>query len=55
MNCFKFRNRIGLDTVLEALRFYRDRGCIKVNDLLRFAEICRVRSAMRPYLEAILS
>ena len=53
-DCFKFRNQLGLDTVLEAVRFYRERGGIKVDDLMRYAEICRVRKTIRPYLEAIL-
>jgi len=53
-DCFKFRNKIGLDTVIEALRFYRERRSVKVEDLLRFGAICRVSTVMRPYLEAIL-
>lgn len=53
-DCFKFRNRIGLDTVIEALRFYRERRSMKVDELLHFAAICRVTKVMRPYLEAIL-
>lgn len=53
-DCFKFRNKIGLDTVLEAIRFYRERKNVKVDDLMRCAEICRVDKIIRPYLEAIL-
>jgi predicted transcriptional regulator of viral defense system len=53
-DCFKFRNKIGLDTVLEAVRFYRERKNVKVDDLMRCAEICRVDKIIRPYLEAIL-
>ena len=53
-DCFKFRNRIGVDTAVEALRFYRERGRIRADDLMRCAETCRVRNVMRPYLEAIL-
>jgi len=53
-DCFKFRNQLGLDTVVEAVRFYRERRGIKVDDLMRYAEICRVRKTIRPYLEAIL-
>ena len=53
-DCFRFRNRIGLDTAIEALRLYRERRSVKVDDLLRFAAICRVAKVMRPYLEAIL-
>jgi predicted transcriptional regulator of viral defense system len=53
-DCFKFRNKVGLDTVVEAIRFYRERRSIKVDDLLRYATVCRVNKIMRPYLEAIL-
>jgi predicted transcriptional regulator of viral defense system len=53
-DCFKFRNKVGLDTIIEAIRFYRERKKIKVDDLMRYATICRVNKIMRPYLEAIL-
>jgi len=53
-DCFKFRNKVGLDTVVEAVRFYRERRSIKVDDLMRYAKICRVNRVIRPYLEAIL-
>jgi predicted transcriptional regulator of viral defense system len=53
-DCFKFRNQIGLDTVVEAVRFYRDHRHVKVDDLMRYASICRVTRIIRPYLEAIL-
>lgn len=53
-DCFKFRNKVGLDTAIEAVRFYRERRSIKVNDLIHYAEICRVKNVIRPYLEALL-
>ena len=53
-DCFKFRNKIGLDTAVEAVRFYRERRNVKVDALMRYAEICRVEKVMRPYLEALL-
>ncbi len=53
-DCFKFRNRIGLDTAVEAVRFYRERRPVQVDDLMRYASICRVKKIIRPYLEAIL-
>jgi predicted transcriptional regulator of viral defense system len=53
-DCFKFRNQVGLDTVMEAVRFYRERRNVKVDDLMRYAGICRVKKIIRPYLEAIL-
>jgi predicted transcriptional regulator of viral defense system len=51
---FKFRNRVGIDTAVEALRLYSERRRPKVDDIVRFARICRVERVMRPYLEAIL-
>ena len=54
VDCFKFRNKIGLDTALEALRLYRDRRTVKVGQIMRFAAICRVTKIIRPYLEAIV-
>ncbi|MFC1889370.1 type IV toxin-antitoxin system AbiEi family antitoxin domain-containing protein [Thermodesulfobacteriota bacterium] len=53
-DCFKFRNKIGLDTAIEALRLYRERRSINVNDIMHFSSVCRVANVMRPYLEAIL-
>ena len=53
-DCFKFRNRIGKDTVIEALKLYRERRRPKVDDLVKFARLCRVERIMRPYLEALL-
>lgn len=52
-DCFKFRNKIGLDVTLEALRDYRRKHRSGMDDLWRFAKICRVTAVMRPYLEAL--
>lgn len=54
-DCFKFRNKIGLDTAIEALRLYRERRKPRIDKLLHFATVCRVEKIMRPYLEAVLS
>lgn len=52
-DCFKFRQTVGLDVAREALReVLRDRRA-SVDELWRFAAICRVTSVMRPYLEAL--
>jgi len=52
-DCFKYRNKIGLDVALEALReCRRDRRC-SMDDLWRYAKVCRVANVMRPYLEAL--
>lgn len=54
-DCFKYRNKVGLDVAVEALRTYRERTS-KLNRaaLTKFAQINRVQKIMRPYLEAIL-
>lgn len=52
-DCFKFRNKIGLDVAIEALRDYirDDHGTI--DELWKYAKICRVQNIIRPYLEAM--
>ncbi|MDZ7769693.1 MAG: type IV toxin-antitoxin system AbiEi family antitoxin domain-containing protein [Woeseiaceae bacterium] len=53
-DCFKYRNKIGMDTVLEALTLYRDQHKSKPRKLIEYAKVCRVEKVMRPYLEALL-
>jgi predicted transcriptional regulator of viral defense system len=54
-DCFKYRNKIGLDVALEALReAWRGRR-FKMDELDRYAAICRVQRVMRPYLEALVA
>ena len=53
-DCFKYRNKIGLDTTIEALRQYAERKKINRAAILRAAKACRVTNVMRPYLEAVL-
>lgn len=53
-DCFKYRNKIGLDVALEALReVIRERKCT-IDELWQYAKICRVTNIMRPYMEAIV-
>ena len=52
-DCFKFRNKIGLDVALEALREARHTRKASAVDLWRYAKIDRVANVMRPYLEAV--
>jgi len=52
-DCFKYRNKIGLDVALEALRDYRRRHRAGMDELWYFANICRVAGVMRPYFEAL--
>lgn len=52
-DCFKFRNKIGLDVALEALREAWQGGRVSMEELWRYAQICRVANVMRPYLESL--
>ena len=54
VDCFKFRNKIGMDVLLEALKFYRTRQKLNFDKLFKYAKICRVVRIMTPYLEAML-
>lgn len=53
-DCFKFRNKIGLDVALEALRDYRGRKDFNIGTILQYARIDRVERVIKPYLEAII-
>jgi predicted transcriptional regulator of viral defense system len=53
-DCFKFRNKIGMEVVLEALKLYRSRRRFDLEKLLTYARICRVKNIMMPYLEATI-
>jgi predicted transcriptional regulator of viral defense system len=53
-DCFKFRNKIGMDVVLESLKLYRARKRFNINELLKYARICRVEKMMSPYIEATI-
>lgn len=52
-DCFKYRNKIGLDVALEALREARRAKKASADALWRYAKINRVANVMRPYLEAV--
>jgi len=53
-DCFKYRNKIGLTVAVEALKLYRQVNEVRVNELVHFAEVCRVKKVMHPYMESIL-
>lgn len=53
VDCFKYRNKIGLDIALEALRALRRRKEFKLDELWKYAALQRVARVMKPYLEAI--
>jgi predicted transcriptional regulator of viral defense system len=52
-DCFKYRNKLGLDLTLEALANYRRRKKASLATILKFAEVNRVAKPIRPYLEAV--
>lgn len=53
-DCFKFRNKIGLEVALESLRTGIEEQRFRPADLMKFARVCRVQHTIRPYLEAIV-
>ena len=52
-DCFKFRNKIGLDIAIEALKDCLRQKKATVNEIYRYAKICRVSNIIRPYMEAL--
>jgi predicted transcriptional regulator of viral defense system len=54
VDCFQFRNKIGLDTAIEALKAYREKRKWKIDELMHFAKIARVQNVMKPYLQVLL-
>ncbi len=53
-DCFKFRNRIGIDVAREALKVAVTEKGIQPKEIMQYAKICRVDSIMKPILEAML-
>ena len=53
-DCFKYRNKIGLDVALEALRDCRRQRKCTNNELWHYAKLLRVSNVMRPYLEVTI-
>ena len=52
-DCFKFRNKIGLDVAIEALKDCLRQKKASINEVYRYAKICRVSNVIRPYMEAL--
>ncbi len=52
-DCFKHRNKISLDVALEALKEARARTKVSIDDIWRFAKVCRMAKVMRPYPESV--
>ena len=54
VDCFKFRNQIGLDVALEALRDAWQQKKITMDEIWQIAQACRMTNVMRPYLESLV-
>lgn len=52
-DCFKFRNKIGLDIAIEALKDCLRQKRANINEIYRYAKVCRVSNVIRPYMEAL--
>ena len=52
-DCFKFRNKIGLDVAMEALQESWRAKRVSMDELWRYATLCRVANVMRPYMESL--
>ncbi|RME96005.1 MAG: transcriptional regulator [Alphaproteobacteria bacterium] len=55
VDCFRYRNKVGLDVAMEALRDAVRRRKATVSEIDRAAEVCRIRTVIGPYLEALLA
>lgn len=53
IDCFKYRNKVGLDVALEALKDAWQKRRINMDALWKYAQICRVTNVIRPYIEAV--
>ena len=53
-DCFQYRNKVGLDVALEALRDAWRQKKVTMDDLWRYATVCRVAKVMRPYMESVV-
>ncbi len=53
-DCFKYRNKVGVDVAVEALRDFRRKRLGTMDDLWKAAEVCRVARVMRPYMESVV-
>jgi predicted transcriptional regulator of viral defense system len=54
-DCFKYRNKIGVDVAVQALRDAWQKRKITAEQISHFAQVCRVTNVMRPYLDSLLA
>jgi predicted transcriptional regulator of viral defense system len=53
VDCFKYRNKLGLDVAIEALKSYREEKMGTTDEIWKYSRVCRVSNVIRPYLEAL--
>jgi len=54
VDCFRYRNKIGMDVALEALKLWRRKKNADIGKVMEYARICRVYNVIKPYVEATL-
>jgi predicted transcriptional regulator of viral defense system len=55
VDCFRFRNKIGIDVAIEALKKYWQQGLPKLDLIMQFARTGRIEKIIKPYIEAIIN
>ncbi len=55
VDCFRYRNKLGMDVALEALKDGLGTRRVTVPALVRAAQVCRVERVLKPYLEALVA
>ena len=54
VDCFRLRNKIGIEVGMEAIRLYSERHRVNIDEIMRCARVCRVHKIMQPYLQGAL-
>lgn len=54
VDCVKYRNKLGTELIIEALRLYKSRKVVQVDKIMSYARACRVARVMEPYLDGVL-
>ncbi|MGQ0655218.1 MAG: type IV toxin-antitoxin system AbiEi family antitoxin domain-containing protein [Betaproteobacteria bacterium] len=55
VDCFRYRNKVGMDVAFEALRDAIQSRKATVNEIIRAAHVCRIQTVISPYLESVLA
>ncbi|MGE5196578.1 MAG: type IV toxin-antitoxin system AbiEi family antitoxin domain-containing protein, partial [Anaerolineae bacterium] len=55
VDCFRFRNKIGIDVAIEALKKYWQQGKPNLNLIMKFAKIGRIEKIIKPYIETVIN